>query len=33
MNTKTFRMLSLLDEQIQKCKECNLYENGRTKPY
>ena len=33
MNTKTFRMLSLLDEQIQKCKECNLYENGRAKLY
>lgn len=33
MNTKTYKMLTLLDEQIQNCTSCNLYQNGRAKPY
>jgi DNA polymerase len=33
MNDKQIRMFKLLDEQISKCKDCMLYENGRTKPY
>ena len=27
------RKLELLGQQIQGCKDCNLYENGRAKPY
>lgn len=27
------RKLELLDEQIQNCKDCNLYGYGRSKPY
>lgn len=33
MNKKQIRMLKLLDDQIQKCHGCNLYKNGRVKPY
>ena len=33
MNKLTYRKLKILDGQIQCCKDCNLYENGRAKPY
>jgi len=33
MDIKTKKMLTLLDNQIQQCEECNLWENGRAKPY
>ena len=33
MTDKQKRMLELLDGQILECKCCNLYENGRAKPY
>ena len=33
MNTKQYRMLQILDEQITSCEKCNLYRTGRTKPY
>ena len=33
MNDKQFRMLELLDRQIQKCTLCGLWKNGRAKPY
>jgi DNA polymerase len=33
MNDKTKRMLELLDGQIQGCTLCDLYRNGRCKPY
>lgn len=33
MNKKTFNMLKLLDGQIQSCEKCNLFQNGRAKPF
>ena len=33
MTLKQIRLLQLLDGQIGKCIDCNLYTNGRVKPY
>lgn len=33
MDRITYRKLELLDQQIQSCTRCNLYQNGRAKPY
>lgn len=33
MDSKTNKLLTLLDKQIQSCTDCNLYENGRAKPW
>jgi len=30
---KQHKMLKLLDKNILKCEKCNLYKNGRCKPY
>ena len=33
MTPKQMRMLELLDNQINKCKACSLWQNSRAKPY
>jgi len=33
MIDRNIKLLTLLDEQIQQCKLCNLHTNGRAKPY
>jgi len=33
MDTRKRQMLSLLDDQIQNCDNCNLHYGGRCKPY
>ena len=33
LSQKSQRMLTLLDAQIQSCERCNLYVNGRAKPF
>ena len=33
LTDKQIRMFTLLDEQIQSCKDCDLYNGGRAKPY
>ena len=33
MTEKQYKLLKLLDKQIQNCQLCDLYKNGRTKPF
>jgi len=33
LNSKKLRLLDLLDDQISKCKDCDLYKNGRARPH
>jgi uracil-DNA glycosylase len=33
LSEKQIKLLELLDKQIQKCTKCDLYKNGRCKPY
>jgi uracil-DNA glycosylase family 4 len=33
MTPHDIKLLNLLDSQVQSCTKCNLYSNGRSKPY
>jgi uracil-DNA glycosylase family 4 len=33
MDAYNYKMLTLLDNQVQSCTKCNLYSGGRAKPY